>query len=54
MPAQWRTAPVNGVWRLENAEYKGHRLTVYRSRTGGYRAYIDGRMTACGAANSLP
>src|ERR1044071_492653 len=44
----------NGVSRLENAEYKGHRLTVYRSRTGGYRAYIEGRMTACGAANSLP
>jgi hypothetical protein len=44
MTAQWRTAPVNGVWRLENAEYNGHRLTVYRSRAGGYRAYVDGRM----------
>ena len=30
MNAQWRTAPVNGAWRLENVDYQGHRLTVYR------------------------
>jgi hypothetical protein len=40
----WRTAPVNGVWRLENAGYHGHRLTVCRSRAGAYRAYLDDRM----------
>jgi hypothetical protein len=40
----WRTAPVNGVWRLENADFHGHRLTVYRSSTGKYRAYLNGRM----------
>ena len=41
----WRTAPIKGVWRLENADCHGHRLTVYRSRAAGaYRAYVDGRM----------
>jgi hypothetical protein len=44
MTAQWRIAPVNGVWRLEHADFHGHRLTVYRSRPGAYRAYLDGRM----------
>lgn len=40
----WKTAPVDGVWRLENADYHGHRLTVYRSRSGAYRAYLNGRL----------
>ena len=35
---EWR------VWRLENADFRGHRLTVYRSSTGKYRAYPNGRM----------
>ena len=41
---RWVTAPVNGIWRLENADYCGHRLTVYRSRAGSYRAHLDGRI----------
>jgi hypothetical protein len=40
----WRTAPVNGVWRLENPDFHGHCLSVRRSRAGAYRAYLDGRM----------
>ena len=44
MTVQWRTAPVNGVWRVENADYHGHRLSVSRSRAGAYRAYLNGRM----------
>jgi hypothetical protein len=42
--SSWRTAPVNGVWRLENADFHGHRLIVYRGGVGRYRAYLDGRM----------
>jgi hypothetical protein len=41
----WTTAHVNGVWRMENPDYRGHRLTVYRSKApGAYRAYLDGRL----------
>jgi hypothetical protein len=40
----WRDSPVKGVWQMENADYHGHRLTVYRSRAGSYRAYLNGRM----------
>ena len=35
---------MNGIWRLENADYHGHRLTVYRSSIRVYRAYLDGRL----------
>ena len=50
----WHTAPVNGVWRLGNAGYCGHRLTVYRSRSGAYRAYLSmAACWVCGAANRL-
>jgi hypothetical protein len=48
----WKSAPVNGVWRLENADYHGHRLTVYRSRAGAYRAYLDGRMPGRNGCNT--
>jgi hypothetical protein len=45
MTAQWRTAPINGVWRLEHEDFCGHELTVYRSKApGAYRAYLDGHM----------
>jgi hypothetical protein len=43
--SDWRTAPVNGAWRLENADYHGHKLSVYRGTAArGYRAYVDGRV----------
>ena len=41
----WTTAHINGIWRMENPDYQGHRLTVYCSKApGAYRAYVDGRM----------
>ena len=42
MPDWRRAAPVQG-WRIEIAEYHGHRLSVRGSRAGAYRAYMDGR-----------
>jgi hypothetical protein len=42
----WTTAQVNGVWRTENPDYRGHRLTVYRCKApGAYRAYLGGRLS---------
>jgi hypothetical protein len=38
----WTTAPVNGVWRMENADYHGHRLSIRRTGLGTYRAHLDG------------
>ena len=48
MTARWRAAPVQGAWRIEIADFQGHRLRVRRvTPTGLYRVYLNGRPLGC-------
>jgi hypothetical protein len=42
MTAEWRTAPSQGAWRIELADYQGFRISL-RYTTNIYQGYLDGR-----------